>query len=90
MIGVRIGVDVQCKLGEEEKVRVLVRREQVEKAIVQLMDGGDETEERRQRATELMEMAKIAIEEGGFSLTNMTLLIQDIMNQVVIQNKQPL
>nr|DAD44380.1 TPA_asm: hypothetical protein HUJ06_002610 [Nelumbo nucifera] len=54
------------------------------------MDGGDETEERRQRATELMEMAKIAIEEGGFSHTNMTLLIQDIMNQVVIQNKQPL
>ncbi|XP_010241678.1 PREDICTED: UDP-glycosyltransferase 73C1-like [Nelumbo nucifera] len=89
-IGVRIGVDVQCKWGEEEKVGVLVRREQVEKAIVQLMDGGDEAEDRRQRATELMEMAKRAVEEGGSSHTNITLLIQDIMNQVVIQNKQPL
>ncbi|KAF8364641.1 hypothetical protein HHK36_033385 [Tetracentron sinense] len=81
-IGVRVGVEVPVPWGQEEKVGVLVKREEVKKAVQLLMDEGEEGEERRKRARELGEMAKRAMEEGGSSHLNMTLLIQDIMHQV--------
>ncbi|KAF8395296.1 hypothetical protein HHK36_019239 [Tetracentron sinense] len=81
-IGVRVGVEVPVRWGEEEKVGVLVKREEVKKAVEQLMDEGGEGEERRKRARELGEMAKRALEVEGSSHFNMTLLIQDIMHQV--------
>ncbi|KAA8516608.1 hypothetical protein F0562_016886 [Nyssa sinensis] len=82
-IGVRIGVEFCMEWGGEEKVEVLVKREQVKKAIEQLTEEGDEGEERRKRAREVAEMAKRAIEEGGSSYLNMTLLIQDVMQHVI-------
>uniref|UniRef100_A0A5B7A5J7 Glycosyltransferase n=1 Tax=Davidia involucrata TaxID=16924 RepID=A0A5B7A5J7_DAVIN len=78
-IGLRIGVQVGMQWGE---VEVLVKREQVNKAIEQVMEEGDEGEERRKRARELAGMAKRAIEKGGSSYLNMTLLIQHVMQQV--------
>ncbi|KAF8395305.1 hypothetical protein HHK36_019248 [Tetracentron sinense] len=80
-IGVRVGVEIPVPLGEEEKVGVFVKREQVKKAIERLMDGGEEGKERRKRARELQEMANRAMEVGGSSHFSMTLLIQDIMHQ---------
>ncbi|XP_044472635.1 UDP-glycosyltransferase 73C25-like [Mangifera indica] len=80
-IGVEIGVEVPLTLGKEEEIGVLVKKEDVEKAVNILMDEGEEKNERRRRATEFAEMANRAIEEGGSSYINMALLIQDIMQQ---------
>lgn len=81
-VGVSLGVEVPMKWGEEEKVGVLVKKEDIRKAICMVMDEGEESKERRKRASELSEMAKRAVEKGGSSYHNMTLLIEDIMQQV--------
>ncbi|KAF8395299.1 hypothetical protein HHK36_019242 [Tetracentron sinense] len=81
-VGVRVGIEASVRWGEEEKVGVLVKRKDVKKAVDRLMDEGEEGEERRKRARELGEMANRAIEEGGSSHLNITLLIQDIMRLV--------
>ncbi|XXG72785.1 hypothetical protein AAC387_Pa07g1802 [Persea americana] len=80
MIGVNIGVDAAVKWFEEEK-NVLVKMEEVKKAVERLMGSDNEAEERRMRARELAESAKKAMEEGGSSYNNVTLLIEDIMEQ---------
>ncbi|CAI9762097.1 unnamed protein product [Fraxinus pennsylvanica] len=66
-IGVRIGV---------EKSGGFIEGDQVKRAIELLMDEG-EGEERRKRALKLGETAKEAVEEGGSSYSNITMLIQD-------------
>lgn len=81
-VGVQVGVEVPVRWGEEEKVEDLVNKHEVETAVDALMDGGKEGEERRKRARELGEMARIATEEGGSSHSNMSLLIQDIIQQI--------
>ncbi|KAH7857821.1 hypothetical protein Vadar_016826 [Vaccinium darrowii] len=78
-IGVRIGVEVGMQWGNEDEVGVFVRREKVKKAIEEVMRDGEEGGETRRRARELAEMAKKAIEEGGSSYLNMTLLIDDVI-----------
>ena len=80
-IGVRIGVEDPVKWGEEEKIGVYVRKEDVKMAIDMLMDEGGEREARQKRARELSQKAKGAVEEGGSSDLNIKLLIQDIMKQ---------
>ncbi|KAI3473299.1 hypothetical protein Pfo_028543 [Paulownia fortunei] len=77
-IGVSVGVEVPVRWGEEDKVGVLVKKDDVKKAIDSLMDEGEEGQERRRKARELGEMAKRAVEEGGSSHLNMTLLIEEI------------
>ncbi|KAF7149173.1 hypothetical protein RHSIM_Rhsim03G0087300 [Rhododendron simsii] len=77
-IGVRIGVEVGMQWGEEE-VGALVKREKVKAAVEEVMREGKEGGERRRRARELGEMAKRAVEEGGSSYLNMTLLIEDVI-----------
>ncbi|XVF07799.1 hypothetical protein REPUB_Repub06bG0170800 [Reevesia pubescens] len=79
-VGVSVGVKVAVQMGEEE-FAVLVKREDVKKAVESLMDEGEEGEERRKRARKLAKMAKKAVEEGGSSYLNITLLIEDIMQQ---------
>ncbi|WMV52094.1 hypothetical protein MTR67_045479 [Solanum verrucosum] len=74
----RIGVEVG---GEEEKVGVLVCKEQVANAIEELMDGGEEGEKRRRRSKELGTVARMTMEENGTSRLNILNLIQDILNQ---------
>ncbi|KAB1995771.1 hypothetical protein ES319_D13G183600v1 [Gossypium barbadense] len=77
-IGVRVGVEEPMRWGEEEKIGVLVKKEDVKEAIEKLMDEGEEGEERRKRAKGLGEMANKAVEIGGSSHLNITRLIQDI------------
>ncbi|KAF3960685.1 hypothetical protein CMV_014625 [Castanea mollissima] len=79
-IAVSVGVEDPVLWGEEEKIGVLVKKEDVVGAIDRLMDEGEETEERRKRARELGEMAKSSVDDGGSSQLNLTLLIQDICN----------
>ncbi|XP_059667540.1 UDP-glycosyltransferase 73D1-like [Cornus florida] len=79
-IGVRVGVEVPVRWGQEEKVGVLVKKEQVEKAIERLM--GEEGE-RRSRARDLGKKAIKAMEEGGSARTNISRLIKDVTKQSV-------
>ncbi|KAK3226653.1 hypothetical protein Dsin_006515 [Dipteronia sinensis] len=81
-IGVRVGVEYPMTWGKEEKVGVLVMREDVKNAVEKLMNQEKEAQERRKRARELGMLAKAAVEEGGSSNLNITLLLDDIMNQV--------
>ncbi|XP_020239052.1 UDP-glycosyltransferase 73C2 [Cajanus cajan] len=80
-VGVKIGVEFPLEWGEEAEKGQLVKREDVERAINELMDESRENEEMRERVRELAEMAKKAVEEGGSSHSSVTLLIQDIMQQ---------
>ncbi|KAE9585428.1 hypothetical protein Lal_00018255 [Lupinus albus] len=79
-IGVSLGLKTPIKFGEEEKNGVSLKKDDIEKAICMVMDEGGESEERRKRAIKLSEMAKKAVEKGGSSDLNMTLLIQEIMH----------
>lgn len=72
--GVRIGV--------EGGGDTIVKKEDVKKAIEQLMEQGGEGEQRRNRAKKLKEMAHKALEEGGSSSSNCKSFIQHIVGQV--------
>jgi UDP-glucosyl transferase 73C len=52
-----------------------------------LMDEGEGGEGRRNSARELGEMAKRAVEYGGSSHIDMTLLIQDICCKQAVENQ---
>nr|WIW42835.1 UDP-glycosyltransferase [Nicotiana tabacum] len=80
-IGVKIGVEIPVRWGEEKKVGVLVHKVQVANAVEKLMDGGEEGEMRRNKAKELGLVARRTMEENGTSRINILNLIQDILNQ---------
>uniref|UniRef100_A0A1J3HPW4 Glycosyltransferase n=4 Tax=Noccaea caerulescens TaxID=107243 RepID=A0A1J3HPW4_NOCCA len=96
-IGVRVGVEIPVRWGDEEKVGVLVKKQSVVKAIKLLMvedcqgeDDEDENSEfkrRRRRIQELAVMARKAVEEGGSSSNNISVLIQDILEQTESRNE---
>jgi scopoletin glucosyltransferase len=73
-IGVEVGATEWSStgIGEREKV---VWRDNIEKAVKRLMDGGDEAEKIRQHAREFGEKAKHAIQEGGSSHSNLTAVV---------------
>eukprot|EP00262_Sarcandra_glabra_P001480 TRINITY_DN1159_c0_g1_i2.p1 TRINITY_DN1159_c0_g1~~TRINITY_DN1159_c0_g1_i2.p1 ORF type:complete len:501 (-),score=58.61 TRINITY_DN1159_c0_g1_i2:223-1725(-) len=77
-IGIAVGVGVWVERAEE---RVLVTREAVEKAVSQLMGGGEEADGMRKRAKELGEMAKRAVKKGGSSYVAMDSLIEELMTR---------
>ncbi|MBA0854409.1 hypothetical protein Goshw_030104, partial [Gossypium schwendimanii] len=79
-IGVSLGICKPTKFGDE-KSGFMLKKEDVKNAIAQLMDEGNEGIERRKRAKEFGEKAKKAVEVGGSSYINMTLLVQDIIQQ---------
>ncbi|GMI79971.1 don-glucosyltransferase 1, UDP-GLUCOSYL TRANSFERASE 73C5 [Hibiscus trionum] len=79
-IGVGLGSDKPTMFGDEKSAFTL-EKENVKNAILQLMDEGNEGIERRKRAKEFGDMAKKAVEMGGSSYCNITLLIQDIIQQ---------
>ncbi|MED6216278.1 UDP-glycosyltransferase [Stylosanthes scabra] len=79
-VGVSLGVEVPMKLGEEEKIGVLLKKEDIKNGICMAMDDEEEeSRKRRERAIELSEKAKKAVEKGGSSYLNLTFLIQQIM-----------
>ncbi|KAK3226657.1 hypothetical protein Dsin_006519 [Dipteronia sinensis] len=85
-IGVRVGVDIPVRWGEEERVGVAVKRDEIEMGVNMLMDGGEEGEKRRERARELEVKARKAMEKDGSSYMNMSLLIQDIVKHFTDQD----
>ena len=52
-IAISLGVEVPMNWGEEEKVRVLVKRETIKSAVEKLMDEGKESKDKRERARNL-------------------------------------
>ncbi|CAL0310487.1 unnamed protein product [Lupinus luteus] len=78
--GVSLGAENGVHLGEEEKSRVQVKRENVRDAIEKVMGEGEEQERIREVARKWAHMAKKAIEEGGSSYNNMSQLIEDIIH----------
>ncbi|XP_058070175.1 scopoletin glucosyltransferase-like [Magnolia sinica] len=76
----KIGVSVGCRVWVlyEEMERPVIRRDQIEKVITLMMDGGEEAEGMRKRAKELGEMANRAVEVGGSSYADMSRLIEEL------------
>lgn len=85
--GVSVGAETAVHLGEEEKSRVQVTRENVKDAIEKVMGEGEEQEKIRERARKLAHMAREAIEEGGSSYINMSRLIEDIIIHAIELNQ---
>ncbi|RWR87360.1 flavonoid 7-O-glucosyltransferase [Cinnamomum micranthum f. kanehirae] len=78
---VRIGVGVGSQVWStsvEDESRPVIKREEIVRAVAQLMDGGDEADERRRRARELGETAKKAVEKGGSSYMDLDRLMEEL------------
>ena len=82
--GVRVGVETAVHFGDEDKFGdvIQVTRDNVREAIEKVMGEGVDKEKRRERARKYADMAKKAIEEGGSSYNNMSLLVEDIIMHV--------
>ncbi|KAF5823683.1 putative UDP-glucuronosyl/UDP-glucosyltransferase, UDP-glycosyltransferase family [Helianthus annuus] len=89
-IGVGVGAPGVVHWGEEDRLGVTVKSEQVKTAIEKVMDPGSEGNERRKKAKALGMVAKKAIEEGGSSHHNLTLLIQDLLELANVRSQKPL
>uniref|UniRef100_A0A1J3GBG5 Glycosyltransferase n=1 Tax=Noccaea caerulescens TaxID=107243 RepID=A0A1J3GBG5_NOCCA len=85
-VGVKVGVEQPVNFGQEDLIGVLVDKEGVKNAVEELMGDSDEAKERRKRVKELGELAHKAVEEGGSSHSNITLLLQDIMQLAQSKN----
>ncbi|XP_027348999.1 UDP-glycosyltransferase 73C1-like [Abrus precatorius] len=82
-VGVKVGVESPAvKWGEEVEIGVQVKKEDIGRAVERLMDDTSGSEERRKRVKELAEMANKTVEKGGSSHSNVTLLIQDIIQKI--------
>ncbi|KAK1259201.1 UDP-glycosyltransferase 73C6 [Acorus gramineus] len=79
-IGVSVGIEEQVRREKE----MLVGREEIGVALERVMGGG---EEMRRRVREVGEMAKKAMEVGGSSYVNMTMLIEDVKGYVKEENE---
>nr|QDH08898.1 UDP-glycosyltransferase 73E1-like isoform X1 [Cymbidium sinense] len=84
-IGVVVAVEEPKMFGAEkgDEVVVKVSRGDVERIVERLMVGGKEGEERRERAKELRDKARTAMEEGGSSWKG----LQDVINYVSERQK---
>ena len=87
-IGVSVGVEVSVQLGQGEKFGVLVKWEEVQKAINKVMDEGPEGRKRRERVRKLGVMANKAMEQGGSSNHNIALLIENIKQHATVHSSK--
>ncbi|KAL9262169.1 UDP-glycosyltransferase 73C2-like protein [Drosera capensis] len=78
--GVGVGVEAPVKWGEEANAGVMVKKDDVRRALKTMMDEGDEGVAMRRRAREIGKSAHEAI-EGGSSEMNLKSLIQEIEKQ---------
>ncbi|KAF6151509.1 hypothetical protein GIB67_016321 [Kingdonia uniflora] len=76
MTGVGVGTEKWLSLLEDDG-KVVVKKKKIEKAIIRLMDGGDEVKEIRERAKELGRKAKRVVEVGGSSYNDLIGLIDE-------------
>lgn len=81
-VGVRVGIEMAVKFGEEAKVGVLVKDREVQRAIEEVMSSGEEGEQRRKRAVECAEKGRKAVEVGGSSHSSLSHLIQYVVQEL--------
>ncbi|KAI3983297.1 hypothetical protein MKX01_013364 [Papaver californicum] len=74
--GIRVGTQKWNQWFETEDVSA--KKDEIEKAINQLMGDGEEAKEMRSKAKQLGELARKAIEEGGSSFTEFTSLLEEL------------
>ncbi|KAK4759560.1 hypothetical protein SAY87_022691 [Trapa incisa] len=86
-VGVRVGVEIAVKFGDETKVGVLVKDREVLRAVEEVMSGGEEGVERRMKAVEYAAMARKAVELGGSSHRNLSDLIQYVVRALSLHGK---
>ncbi|KAJ0958492.1 putative UDP-glucuronosyl/UDP-glucosyltransferase, UDP-glycosyltransferase family [Helianthus annuus] len=86
-IGLKIGVEVPITYRGKEKFEVMVKREAIKIAVEGLMNDEDEAQTRRNRAKEVAQMAKKAMEDGGSSNLNLTKMIVAITEELALKNK---
>ncbi|XWS59648.1 hypothetical protein CRYUN_Cryun08bG0140200 [Craigia yunnanensis] len=77
-IGVGIGVESGLAWGEEEKIGVLVKGEQVKEIVTMLTSEGEDVEGMRKRASQLSELARWVVSKGRSSYLQ-GLLIEDLL-----------
>ncbi|XP_059318733.1 nuatigenin 3-beta-glucosyltransferase-like [Lycium ferocissimum] len=79
-LGVKVGSEI-CNLQGGEILSPIIGSKKIKEAIERLMsDGSKESQEIREKAIAVSEMAKNAIGEGGSSWNSLTALIDDIKN----------
>ncbi|CAN1278409.1 UDP-glucose flavonoid 3-O-glucosyltransferase 7 [Linum perenne] len=74
----RIGVGVGSEEWSRNERKIIVGREDIERAINQVMAVGEEAEEMRKRAMEMKEKAVKANEEGGSSYSDLKSLFEEL------------
>ncbi|MCD9560197.1 hypothetical protein HAX54_018694 [Datura stramonium] len=79
--GVRAGIENRVMFGEEEKLGAQVSKDDIKMVIEEVMGEEMEAQIRRERAKELGEKARRAMEKGGSSHFNLTQLIQHVTEQ---------
>ncbi|KAJ0624663.1 putative UDP-glucuronosyl/UDP-glucosyltransferase [Helianthus annuus] len=84
-----IGMEFPVAIGEKDKFGALVKKENIKTAVESVMSDEGEGKARRERAREFGEMAKKAMAEGGSSYVNMTLMIQDVIEELA-KNTKPI
>ncbi|GLT57870.1 hypothetical protein SLA2020_308100 [Shorea laevis] len=80
-IGVGVGAKAGLQFWDEGDSGLLVKKEEIKKAVDMVMDEGEEGQERRKKSRQLADVAKKALEKGGSSYLNISLLIEDIKQQ---------
>ncbi|TVU32999.1 hypothetical protein EJB05_24768, partial [Eragrostis curvula] len=85
-VGVPVGVTAPVMIFDDESVPVA--REDVVRAVSELMGGGEEAVERRRKAREYGEKARRAMEKGGSSYENLTQLIQSFSQRKPVQKAE--
>ncbi|KAF8769696.1 hypothetical protein HU200_006302 [Digitaria exilis] len=76
-VGVPVGVKDAAQWGVDSET-VVATREDVERAVVVVMDAGEEGASRRARAIELGRKAREAVARGGSSCRNVELLMEHV------------
>ncbi|KAL5777715.1 hypothetical protein ACOSP7_010641 [Xanthoceras sorbifolium] len=78
-VGVKVGSESWTQMLEESRSYVI--KEKIEKAVNELMGGGEEAEMRRKRMKELSVIANAAVHEGGSSYSNVTALLDQLQQR---------
>jgi UDP-glucoronosyl and UDP-glucosyl transferase len=83
-IGIRIGVTSSITWGSENIDEVMVKRDDVKRKVLELINEERKEMDRRVKARDFGRMAKMAMEEGGSSYQNIELLIHEIKQQMLL------
>lgn len=75
--GLEVGAE-EWNSSPYERMKKVVSRVKIENAVRRLMNGGDEAEKVRNKAIEMKDKARKAVEENGSSQRNLTALIEDL------------